>query len=57
MSPSENDPVHKLPELKVLAASYVLGEMSVALKEINVVEDLLKAQPESLLRKAASEVA
>jgi hypothetical protein len=41
----------------VLAASYVLGEMSVALKEINVVEDLLKAQPESLLRKAASEVA
>lgn len=40
----------------MLAASYVLGEMSVALKEINVVEDL-QAQPESLLRKAASEVA
>jgi hypothetical protein len=55
--PSENDPFYKLPVLKVLGAAYAFGEMSLALKDINVVEDLLKAQPESLRQKAAGRVA
>jgi hypothetical protein len=42
--PSENDPFYKLPVLKVLGAAYAHGEMSLALKEIKVVEDLRKPQ-------------
>jgi hypothetical protein len=40
--PSENDPFHKLPGLKVLGAAYFHGEMSLALQETQVVENLLK---------------
>ncbi len=43
--PSADDPFHKLPVLKVLGSMYVYGDMSLALKEIKVVEDLLRAQP------------
>jgi acetoacetate decarboxylase len=42
--PSESDPFYKLPVLKVLGAAYAYGEMRLALKEIKVVEDLLKPQ-------------
>ena len=55
--PSENDPFYKLPVLKVLGASYVWGEMSLALKEIKVVEDLLKAQPVAPRKEVAGRVA
>jgi hypothetical protein len=51
--PSENDPFYKLPVLKVLGAAYAYGEMSLALKEIKVVEDLLKMQPGSARRAEA----
>ncbi len=40
--PSEEDPLHKLPVLKVLGAMYIDGEMTLALKDMKVVEDLLK---------------
>jgi acetoacetate decarboxylase len=49
--PSDADPFYKLPILKVLGSMYVYGDMTLALKEIKVVEDLLKAQPESLRKK------
>lgn len=40
--PSEDDPLHKLPVLKVLGAMYISGEMTLALKDMKVLEDLLK---------------
>jgi len=43
--PSEKDPFYKLPVLKVLGAAYAHADMKLAMKEVNVVEDLLKAQP------------
>jgi acetoacetate decarboxylase len=42
--PSESDPFYKLPVLKVLGAVYAHGDMSLALSEAKVVEDLLKRQ-------------
>ena len=41
-SPSDNDPMYKLPSLKVLDAMYVRGNMTLAVKNIKVLEDLLK---------------
>jgi acetoacetate decarboxylase len=40
--PSEDDPFYKLPVLKVLGSVYVNGGMTLALKDMKVVEDLLK---------------
>jgi acetoacetate decarboxylase len=40
--PSEDDPLHKLPVLKVLGSMFINGEMTLALKDMKVVEDLLK---------------
>jgi acetoacetate decarboxylase len=40
--PSENDPLYKLPVLKVLGSMYIKGDMTLALKEMLVVQDLLK---------------
>jgi acetoacetate decarboxylase len=40
--PSEDDPLHKLPVLKVLGSMYINGEMTLALKDMKVVDDLLK---------------
>lgn len=51
--PSENDPFYKLPILKVLGAVYAHADMSLALKEIKVVEDLLKSQPLLAQKKTA----
>lgn len=39
--PSEEDPFYKLPVLKVLGSVYVKGGMTLALKEMKVVEDYL----------------
>jgi acetoacetate decarboxylase len=39
---SDEDPFYKLPVLKVLGAMYIDGEMTLALKELVVVQDLLK---------------
>lgn len=49
--PSEKDPFYKLPILKVLGAVYAHADMSLALKEIKSVEDLLKSQPMSARRE------
>jgi hypothetical protein len=43
----------KLPVLKVLGSMYVYGDMTLALKEIKVVEDVLKAQSLSTQKQAA----
>jgi len=40
--PSEDDPFYKLPVLKVIGSVYVSGAMTLALKDMRVVEDLLK---------------
>jgi acetoacetate decarboxylase len=40
--PSEDDPFHKLPVLKVLGAMVMSGDMTLALKDMKVAEDLLK---------------
>ena len=40
--PSENDPFYKLPVLKVLGGAYAHADMKLAMKEVKVVEDLLK---------------
>ena len=40
--PSEDDPLYKLPVLKILGAMYVKGDMTLALKDMKVAEDLLK---------------
>lgn len=42
--PSEKDPVYKLPILKTLGAMYFEGEMSLALKDMSVLDDMLKNQ-------------
>jgi hypothetical protein len=55
--PSEDDPFYKLPVLKVLGSMYVYGDMTLALKEIKVLEDLLKAQPVSPRKEAAERAA
>jgi acetoacetate decarboxylase/3-phenylpropionate/cinnamic acid dioxygenase small subunit len=41
-TPSESDPLHKLPSLKVLDAMYFRGKMTLSVKEMKVLEDLLK---------------
>jgi len=41
-APSEEDPFHKLPVLKVLGSMYVSGDMTLSLKDMRVIEDLLK---------------
>ena len=40
--PSEEDPFYKLPVLKVLGSMFISGDMSLALKDMKVAEDLLK---------------
>ena len=42
--PSEKDPLHKLPILQTLGAMYFFGEMTLALKDIKVLDDMLKNQ-------------
>lgn len=39
---SENDPFYKLPILQTLGAMYFFGEMYLALKDIKVLDDMLK---------------
>jgi acetoacetate decarboxylase len=39
---SEDDPFYKLPVLKVIGSAYISGGMTLSLKEMKVVEDLLK---------------
>ena len=46
--PSEDDPFYKLPVLKVLGSVYVTGGMTLALKDIKVVEDFLRAGSRAL---------
>ena len=40
--PSEKDPFYKLPILKILGAMYFEGGMTLALKDMRVLEDMLK---------------
>jgi acetoacetate decarboxylase len=40
--PSEKDPLHKLPILQTLGAMYFSGGMTLALKDIKVLDDMLK---------------
>jgi acetoacetate decarboxylase len=40
--PSEDDPFYKLPVLKVLGSMFISGDMTLALKNMKVVEDFLK---------------
>jgi acetoacetate decarboxylase len=40
--PSEDDPLHKLPILKVLGSMFISGDMTLALKDVKVAQDLLK---------------
>jgi acetoacetate decarboxylase/3-phenylpropionate/cinnamic acid dioxygenase small subunit len=40
--PSADDPLYKLPVLKVLGAMYMSGDMTLALKDMKVAQDLLK---------------
>jgi hypothetical protein len=42
---SEKDPFYKLPILKTLGAMYFEGEMTLALKDMKVLDDLLKSGP------------
>jgi hypothetical protein len=39
---SEDDPFYKLPVLKVLGAMFMSGDMTLALKDMKVAQDLLK---------------
>jgi acetoacetate decarboxylase len=39
---SEEDPFYKLPVLKMIGSTYINGNMTLALKDMKVVEDLLK---------------
>ena len=43
--PSEDDPLAKLPVLKVLGSMFISGDMTLALKDMKVVDDLLKDHP------------
>jgi acetoacetate decarboxylase len=49
--PSENDPFYKLPILKTLGAMYFEGDMTLALKEMKVLDDMLKKQPKAKGRR------
>ena len=42
MHPTEEDPLHKLPVLKILGATYVKGYMTLKIEEIKVLKDYLK---------------
>jgi hypothetical protein len=39
---SEQDPLYKLPSLKVLDAMYLRGDMTISVGEMKVLKDLLK---------------
>jgi hypothetical protein len=39
--PSDEDPFHKLPIIRVLGSAYLRGNMTLALKDIKVVENVL----------------
>jgi len=42
MYPTDEDPIAKLPVLKVLGGTYVHGDMTLAIKEMRVLHDFLK---------------
>jgi Acetoacetate decarboxylase (ADC)/SnoaL-like domain len=54
---SENDPMYRLPILKILGSTYFEGGMSLALKDIKVLDDMLKTQPGSLGKKVVGQPA